>query len=135
LVTKEADMDTMSVLTKAYDEISVRAVVGEPMVIDGVTLIPFASVSGGGGGGTGPQTEGHEAEASPGGAGFGLRSRPIGVFVVKNGEARYRPTIDVNRVILGGQIVAVVALLTLRSIVKIWARRSGEAHAHRVKTK
>ena len=30
----------------------------------------------------------------------------------------WKPTIDLNRIVLGGQIVAIVALLTIRSIVK-----------------
>jgi hypothetical protein len=35
--------------------------------------------------------------------------------------------VDVNRVILGGQLVAIVALLVARSYLKIVARRTGAA--------
>jgi hypothetical protein len=45
------------------------------------------------------------------------------VFVVREGEVAYRPAVDVNRIVLGGQIVAVVALLTLRSVAKARAKR------------
>ncbi len=37
----------------------------------------------------------------------------------------WRPAIDVNRIVLGGQIVAVATLLTIRSIVKARARATG----------
>jgi hypothetical protein len=30
----------------------------------------------------------------------------------------WRPAIDVNRIVLGGQVVAVVALLVLRSVLR-----------------
>lgn len=115
-------MDAMSVLTKTQESISQRTVFGEPIVQDGVTIIPVARVSGGGGGGGGGPA-GATDEAGGAGAGFGMRSRPVGVFVVKDGHVSWRPSLDLNRVILGGQIVAVVALLTIRSILK--GRRRG----------
>jgi hypothetical protein len=34
----------------------------------------------------------------------------------------WRPAVDLNKVILGAQVVAVVALLTIRGIVKARAR-------------
>ena len=53
----------------------------------------------------------------PLGSGFGVTARPVGAFIVRGGELSWRPAVDVNR-ILGGQVVAVVALLTVRAIVK-----------------
>ena len=44
-------------------------------------------------------------------------ARPVGVYVVKDGEVSWQPSIDVMRIVLGGQIVAVVALLTLRRLL------------------
>jgi len=38
--------------------------------------------------------------------------------VVKGDTVRWVPAVDVNRVILGGQIVAIVALLSVRSMAK-----------------
>jgi hypothetical protein len=32
---------------------------------------------------------------------------------------RWRPVVDVNKIILGGQVVAVVALLTVRAIARM----------------
>ncbi len=56
------------------------------------------------------------------GGGFGMTSTPIGAFVIKDGDVSWRPAIDINKIVLGSQIVAVVALLTLRAILK--SRRS-----------
>jgi len=58
-----------------------------------------------------------------GGVGFGVSARPAGAWVIKDGEARWRPALDLNRVILVGQLVAIVALLTVRSIAKALAKR------------
>ncbi|TDD42502.1 sporulation protein, partial [Nonomuraea terrae] len=54
---------------------------------------------------------------------YGFGATPAGVFVLKDGDAIWRPAIDVNRIVLGGQFVAVVLLLTLRTILKKWRRR------------
>ena len=83
---------------------------GESIEDQGVTVIPVAKVAGGGGGGG--DTEGN------GGGGFGLAGKPAGVYVVEGNGVRWRPAVDVNRVILGGQVVMVVALLVLRSILR-----------------
>ena len=98
---------------------------GEPIHQDGVTVLPVAAVAtgGGGGGGSAPSRAGDKAGGQTGeGGGFGLMARPAGAFVIKDGSVKWRPAIDANRVIMGGQIVAVVALLVIRAIVK--ARRS-----------
>jgi uncharacterized spore protein YtfJ len=108
-------MNALEVVNQARDAMTVKRVYGEPYQEDGVTIIPAAAVIGGGGGGG--DTEGN------GGTGFGLSARPVGAWVIKDGDAVWRPAIDLNRVILVGQIVAIVALLSLRSIFKAWAKR------------
>jgi uncharacterized spore protein YtfJ len=87
-----------------------RQVFGEPIERDGAVFLPAAKVRGGGGGGG--DTEGN------GGAGFGLTAKPAGMYVIRNGDAEWKPALDLNRVILGGQIVAIVALLVIRSIFR-----------------
>ena len=47
-----------------------------------------------------------------------MNTKPFGVFVLKDGEVTWRPAVDVNRMILGGQLVVIAALLTVRAIVK-----------------
>jgi len=76
-----------------------------------VTVIPAASVQGGAGGGSG-----EEDGKSGGGGGFGLRARPVGAYVIRGGDVYWESALDLNRVILGGRIVVLVALLVLRSI-------------------
>lgn len=117
-------MEAMDVLTAVRDRLDVRTVIGEPIVHEGLTIIPAARVSGGGGGGggTGPQGDGTEAGGQ--GMGFGIRSAPAGVFVVKGEDVSWRPAIDVNKMVVGGQIVAVVALLTLRAFIRSRRRPS-----------
>jgi hypothetical protein len=52
------------------------------------------------------------------GSGFGMTARPVGAFIIRDGELSWRPAVDINRIVLGGQVVAVVALLTVRTIIK-----------------
>src|SRR3989442_13384053 len=106
-------MNALEVVNQAKDAITVRRVYGEPYQQDGVTIIPAANVMGGGGGGG--DTEGN------GGVGFGVAARPAGAGVVKDGEGRWGPPLGPDRGILIGQLVAIVALLTLGSIVKTLA--------------
>jgi uncharacterized spore protein YtfJ len=108
-------MNAMETINQARDAITVKRVYGDPYHEDGITVIPAANVMGGGGGGGDMQGNG--------GAGFGVRARPAGAWVIKDGNVVWRPALDLNRVILVGQIVGIVALLTLRSIVKAFAKR------------
>jgi len=108
-------MNAIELVNQAKDTINVRRVYGEPYQEDGLTIIPAANVMGGGG--AGGDTEGN------GGGGFGVRARPAGAWVIKDGEVTWRPAMDLNRTILMGQLVAIVALLSLRSIVKAIAAR------------
>lgn len=111
-------MDVQDVIAQARDTLTVQRVFGQPLDKDGVTFIPVAKVQGGAGGGDG---EGPEGQGKGSGSGFGVNARPVGAFVLRGGEMTWRPAIDINRIILGGQVVLIVALLTIRSIAK--ARR------------
>jgi uncharacterized spore protein YtfJ len=105
-------MTTMAqeTMTSTLDALHVKRVFGEPIERDGALFIPAAKVRGGGGGGG--DSEGN------GGSGFGLTAKPAGMYVIRDGEATWQPALDLNRVILGGQIVGIVALLVLRAILK-----------------
>ena len=52
-----------------------------------------------------------------------MNARPAGAFVIRGEDVDWRPAIDVNRVILGGQLIAVAALLLARAVVKSRAGR------------
>jgi uncharacterized spore protein YtfJ len=128
-----------SVTEAARDALTVRRVFGEAYVSGDTTIIPVAKVMGGSGmgygagGGARPGTEGPGTEppgtaepgtAQPGatstgpgvegeggGGGFGVRAKPAGVYVVREGSVQWQPAIDVNRLALGGQILVAVAVL------------------------
>ncbi len=97
-------------MEQAINGMHVKQVFGEPIERDGVIYLPAPKVRGGGGGGG--DTEGN------GGAGFGLTAKALGVYVIRDGKVTWQPALDLNRVILGGQIVGIVALLVLRSILR-----------------
>jgi uncharacterized spore protein YtfJ len=108
----------MDVVERSRETLTVKRVFGEPIERDGLTVLPAASVRGGGGGGGGGDNEGGQG----GGTGFGLSARPVGAYVIRDGEVTWRPAIDLTKVILGGQVVALVAMLTFRSVVKARAK-------------
>src|SRR5919108_2555863 len=105
-------MRVMDVVNEAKGAMRASEVFGTPYEKDGVTVIAAARISGGAGGG------GNEQQPQAGGVGFGVSSRPVGAFVIKAGDVRWQPAVDVNRVLLMAQVVAIVALLTVRAIAK-----------------
>jgi uncharacterized spore protein YtfJ len=119
---REQMMDVQEVLGQARDVLTVRRVFGEPYEKDGVTIIPAARVAGGAGGGDGEDPAG---KGKGSGSGFGVVSRPVGAFLIRDDEVHWRPAVDVNRIILGGQVVAIVALLTVRAIAKARVKATG----------
>ena len=109
-------MDVNEVIDKARDTFNARRVFGEPIQQGEVTLVPAAWVSGGGGGGggEGPTAEGADKPVGSGyGSGFALRARPAGAFVLRAGKVRWKPAVDVNRIILGAQVLMGIVLLTV----------------------
>jgi uncharacterized spore protein YtfJ len=101
-------MDVQQVLGGAQDVMAAKRVYGEPYEKNGVTVIPAAKVSGGGGGG---------GDTTNGGGGFGLSARPAGAWIVKGDSVRWQPAVDATKIAIMGQVVALGALLTLRSVL------------------
>ncbi|MGH9195623.1 MAG: spore germination protein GerW family protein [Acidimicrobiia bacterium] len=112
-------MEVEDVIAQARDSLTVKRVFGEPYEKNGMTVIPVARVQGGAGGGGG---EGPDGQGKGSGSGFAMTARPVGAYVIRGDELTWRPALDINRIILGGQIVAIVALLTLRATVKARAK-------------
>jgi uncharacterized spore protein YtfJ len=112
-------MEVQEVLAQARDSMTVKRVFGEPYEKDGVTVIPAARVQGGAGAGGGEDPQG---QGKGSGSGFGVTARPVGAYLLREGELSWRPAVDVNRIILGGQAVVIVALLTIRAIIKARAK-------------
>ena len=99
-------MDIKQTIASAQDALTARRVFGEPYERNGLAVIPAASVQGGGGGG-GSESE----EGSDGGGGFGVNARPVGAWVVRQDEVSWQPAFDLNRAILGCQLLGLVAIL------------------------
>ena len=119
-------MDVKEILEQARDTLTVRRVYGEPIERDGMVVIPVASVRGGAGAGTGD----HEAPASGklgtargGGGGWGAIARPAGVFVIRGDEVNWQPAVDVNRIVLGGQLSFAIGLIVLGLVLRGRRRR------------
>lgn len=104
-------------MNKMQDTISVRRVFGEPYTLDGVTVIPVATVAGGAGSGSGNDPKGGSGE----GGGFGGGGRPVGAYVIQNGQVSWRPAVDVNRVIT---LAGIVLIALLRLVSKRQRRRA-----------
>jgi uncharacterized spore protein YtfJ len=106
-------MDVQGAIERTRDAMTARRVYGDPYEKDGVTVIPAALVLGGGGAGGG------ERGVSSGcGGGFGLAARPVGAFVITNGQVSWKPAVDATRIALGGQLVAITALLVIASLLR-----------------
>ena len=112
-------MHVQELLAQARDVMTVKRVFGEPIERNGLTIIPVATVLGGAGGGSGPAS----TSESVVGGGLGLWASPAGVYVIKGETVTWQPALNLNRVVLGGQIVAIVLFLTIRAIVQARAAR------------
>jgi uncharacterized spore protein YtfJ len=125
-------------LTRATgDVLNVRRVFGDAYERGGTWVIPVAKLMGGTGAGAGGAAMGGEGprgraaasdadrsgphgqgEGTGGGGAFGVRVKPLGVYVVDDAGVQWRPALDLNRVILGGQVVGAIVAVALA-----WALR------------
>lgn len=97
------------ILERVGEVYGTRGVYGEPVDRDGVTIVPAARVSGGGGGGGGvaPDDEARNGQSEGSGMGFGLRARPAGAWVIKEGDATWKPAFDLGRVLMAASLAFV----------------------------
>ena len=102
--------DIDELLRGAQDAITAKRVYGEPVEREGVTVIPAAALGGGGGGGGDSDNNG--------GGGFGLGARPVGAYVISGEKVEWKPAIDVQRLMVGWQIVAGLAVLAAWSVAR-----------------
>jgi uncharacterized spore protein YtfJ len=112
-------VDVERLLSRLGDELSVGRAFGPAIERDGTLIIPVAWVAGGGGGGAGeggPNGPEDSGSGSGSGGGFGGVTWPLGVYVVKDGKARWVPAVDVTRIVLAG-------LAVFRTVAKLRAIR------------
>ncbi|GAA2728693.1 spore germination protein GerW family protein [Cellulomonas aerilata] len=118
--TGRRTFDPSTLVSSAADLLTVRRAFGEAYERDGVRVIPVAQVHGGtglgyGGGDVVDPADGKDSGAGGegGGGGFGVRVRPVGVYVLDDAGVHWRPALDLNRVVLGGQLVGMVVVVAL----------------------
>jgi uncharacterized spore protein YtfJ len=112
-------MDVQELLKRVGENLSVGRAFGAAYERDGTLIVPVALVAGGGGGGGGTMPtdlDGHDHDedgdsSAPGGAGggFGGLVMPTGVYVVKDGSAKWVPAVNANLIILG--VLAILRLI------------------------
>jgi uncharacterized spore protein YtfJ len=78
-------------LAETISSNGIKSVYGEPVEIDGTTIVPVAAVQYGFGAGSGG--EGSEDSEAPGGAGGGGVSIPFGAYVSDPTGVHFRPNI------------------------------------------
>lgn len=82
-------MDMEHILNKVMDAVNTKTVIGDPIEIAGLTLVPVMNVSFGFGGGSGDNK--NDAGQGAGGGG-GARLKVAGVLVVKDGDIKFVQT-------------------------------------------
>lgn len=110
-------MNVGEILATAGNSVSATRVYAEPFEKDGITVIAAAAVSGGGGGGGSTDENGQGGK----GVGFGLGGKPVGAYVVQDGQVRWQPAVDVNRAITVAGLLAALSLLVGAGVVR-WTR-------------
>lgn len=106
-------MDIKDAVLKAQEAMRAERVFGEPIERDGVVLVPAAEIRGGGGGGGGQDEEG----SSGSGGGYGLRARPVGAWVIRDGDVRWMPAVDVGALVVRA-LLGVLALALVRHLLR-----------------
>lgn len=98
-----------------------RSVYGEPIVRDGVTIVPVARIRFGVGGGGGSKA-GEKAGAATGqgqGGGGGLVATPAGFLIIRGGDVSFRPIRDTQRLSVLVLAVGVGVAFVLRGLAKL----------------
>lgn len=105
-----------------------KAVFGEPIERDGLTIVPVARVrfGVGGGGGSGPgrkkKGDGSEAEQSGYGHGGGVQAGPLGYIELSGGKASYRRIADPVRPMAIALLSPLVTTISFALAALVWAR-------------
>jgi uncharacterized spore protein YtfJ len=96
-------MKAAEFLPRLSESLTAKRVYSEPIERDGVIVIPAAQIRGGGGTGA--------DRTQKDGGGMGLGARPVGAYVISNGRVRWKPAVDLTRIIFRGQLIVLTAVL------------------------
>ena len=76
-------------LGKIHEMADANTVMGDPIKVDGITIIPVSKVSYGFAGGGSDLPVKSEKEAFGGGTGGGMTLQPLGFLIVSNGDVKF----------------------------------------------
>lgn len=125
-----ADPSRPDIAATLVDRLGRDQIFGPPVVQGDTTLLPVARIRAGGGGGRGGCGGCGRGEGD--GGGVGLSARPLGAFrVTARGRVSWHPAVDVNRIVLGGQL-AIVAIVAI-GVAGGRARRSARRYRRRAR--
>ena len=98
----EARVESSELLGRITDSIHAGRSFGPAIEHDGCVVVPVAYVFGGGGGGSQGPTFGEDPhrDREGSGGGFGYVSWPIGAYVIRDGDVRFRPVVDIGGLVL-----------------------------------
>jgi uncharacterized spore protein YtfJ len=103
-------MDAKELVDRFGENVAVGRAFGSAYEKDGATVIPVAIVAGGGGAGAGNGSDGEKGE----GGGFGGVVYPIGVYVVRDGDAKFVPSVNASRI--AASALGLVGIMANRAI-------------------
>lgn len=103
------------------DRATTNTIYGETRIVNGVEMIPVASVKGGFGMGGGSGAAGHGedagAEGEGGGGCGGLKVTPVALVTVRDGEPHVVPVIDRNQIVRTAGFIAGIAVFFIGLIL------------------
>lgn len=112
------ETDVLGGLRTIVENADAGKVFGPPIQQDGTILLPVARVGGAGGGGAGTGPADADQQVGGTGGGFGLSAKPLGVYVLRDGKVRWLPAVDVNKIIMGAQLVAMAGMLLAAAVMR-----------------
>ena len=81
-----------STITKIRETVDSNSIVGDPIVVDGVTIIPISKINiGFGGGGSDFVGKSAPVDAFGGGMAGGVKVTPVAFLIIKEGNVRMVP--------------------------------------------
>jgi uncharacterized spore protein YtfJ len=110
-------------VSQVHERATVKTVFGDPMPLDGHTIIPVARVGYVFGVGMGRGGLEKEGSGEGGGGGGGLNVRPVAVLDVRNDEVKVRPIPDVTRLALAGMALAAWNVFWITMTIRAAMRR------------
>jgi uncharacterized spore protein YtfJ len=126
---KKKEMDIHEILKEVSDNIektaNVKTVFGDPIQVEGRTIIPVATVSVSGGGGGGFEKEAKaKARGIGGGAGLHVESKPVGYIEITAEGAKFVPTPDSTKIAMRGIIngIMAVGMFGLAAIIRAFRK-------------